>query len=397
MRPKQPGGRFRLRRSIEQATIAPIDYRRVGSAGRRGSGRWQSACSISPIGRRRAAVDWLAASAAVSVPFDRDRVGHTNRRAGFEEELGHFSKACDWARGSRSTISVLDVTPDGLAVAFKIYAWVEEVIKVAYGPGRIRVELRYRRAGCVGPASRRRSRLMVDEEGIILPTEDVDVAAARPSDQDHGGSRSLASAGPSSRGWSGNRSRDASGLEQVDERILAAAKLAGFLLRRAAVGRCRRSPALRIERDHIVTDFDVARPVRDQCRGSSDPLGRCARERNVRVSLSAEEKWAILRRWAETHTRSISRDGRFLGVFEDGTAAPVSSPRAILTAPKSPRRPAQGKRSNDRTKSPTIGIIADDLVPLRRRGSRAREPRAVKLVKQGGSRRFTVMPNRRGG
>ena len=73
-------------------------------------------------------------------------------------------------------MSVLDVGPIDLAVAFKKYAWVEEVVRVAYWPGRFASNsaIASRSRGC---SFAEREQLMVDDEGTILPTENIDVAA----------------------------------------------------------------------------------------------------------------------------------------------------------------------------------------------------------------------------
>ncbi len=53
-------------------------------------------------------------------------------------------------------VSILNFPPEDLAAVFKKYAWVNQVVRVAYGSGRIRVELQYRQpvAGCSFTKSR---------------------------------------------------------------------------------------------------------------------------------------------------------------------------------------------------------------------------------------------------
>src|SRR3984957_4000874 len=94
-------------------------------------------------------------------------------------------------------------------------------------------------------------------------------------------------------------------------------------------------------------------------------------------------------------SRSISRTGGLLVLFEDGIAAPLSSSKR----PSSPQRVVvrrARRRTGRHEEVASLGIIAAVLVPLREKGLCAGVSRAVKLVKQGSSRRFIVMPNRRG-
>ena len=121
------------------------------------------------------------------------------------------------------TISVLEVSPERLATSFKKYAWVEGV-KVSYSPGQIDVELRYHQPVAWVQLSTG-DQIVIDEEGNILPVEDVDVPGsaleikvmgtglARPSDPKPGVV------------W---KVRDGSGLERIDERIVAAAEWPAF-------------------------------------------------------------------------------------------------------------------------------------------------------------------------
>ena len=172
---------------------------------------------------------------------------------------------------------------------------------------------------------------MVDDEGTVLPTENIDATALGPL----ACPRSKASA------WlprwrlstvkSGNRDRNRMRLEQVDERIVAAARLAGFLPRPPQVERCRRSPALRL-REIIVTD--QAGPVRP-----STPRGRrfCGETRQGAEKPgrpSADEKWDILVAWE----KSTPRDFWSRGIT--GSLRRVTSSLSAVT-PKVQHRPAE--------------------------------------------------------
>ncbi len=82
-------------------------------------------------------------------------------------------------------------------------------------------------------------------------------------------------------------------------------------------------------------------------------------------------------------------------LLKSGTSAPLSSPRQS-SQPQRVFVVWTGQRVGRSREIVDIGIIAADLVLLRGNGRSAGASRAAKMVKQGGSRRFTVMPNRTG-
>jgi hypothetical protein len=201
--------------------------------------------------------------------------------------------------GSREPdhIAVLDVTTDELRLAFKKYAWVDEVTRVAYGGGRVRVELRYRQP-VAWVQLRDAGQLMVDREGTILPAEDIDVAAlGRVIPIVGAGGLAPPAAFQFGEKW--KFKANSSGLEQADERILAAAKLAGFLLREPQAGDAERSLALCVRQIFIVADFDVRGLFVINKEGAAILWGNGPGAERP-GEHSAEEKWAILRGWADT-------------------------------------------------------------------------------------------------
>ena len=111
---------------------------------------------------------WLAASpASLSACVRRDSVGQRTSAlvSGWKTRVLRAGAA---ELGKPERISLLGSDPSDLAMAFKLDPWVEEVIKVAYAPGRIVVELELPRAGCVGEVGGG-SQQIIDDEGRVLP------------------------------------------------------------------------------------------------------------------------------------------------------------------------------------------------------------------------------------
>ncbi len=343
------GGRFRLRRFDQEGNHRTIDYRRLGLLVTVGLAL---AVGLLYLTYRAglAAVALLANHPQYQIPFDRIELVNEPPRW-FEGGSQAFLKGVRLGSREPDHVAVLDVTPADLRLAFKKYAWVDEVTRVAYGPGRVSVELRYRQP-VAWVQLRDAAQLMVDEEGTILPTENVDVAALGrvinirgevglpPPSATHFGEK-----------WKSKA--NASGLEQVDERILAAAHLAGLLLREPQLGDAERSLALRVSHIIIVPDFDVRGLFVINYEGAAIRWGSApGAERPGEPGV--EEKWAILRHWAETTRARFLETGDFWSFSRSGLLHRCPHP----DDPHSPKEfssPTQGKRSNDHTKSSTSG------------------------------------------
>jgi hypothetical protein len=299
---EHPVGRFRLRRFDEAGDRRKIDYHRAGMFVLAGLAL---VTGLAYLGYRvkRATLNWLAHQPQYQLPFDRIELAAEIPRWYLGGSRAFLERVRRGA-GEPETVAVLDVSPDRLALAFKKYAWVEEVNKVAYGSGRIRIDVRYRQ-----PVARVQLRggeqKIVDRHGIILPAEDIDVAMLGQvititGDVRYGG---LAAPADARAGVIWKSPGDGSGRFRVDERIVAACKLAAFLLQDQQAKDGQRYPALRLS-EIIVTDFyvhgrglfvvnDERATIRWGDAPGDTPVGM----------LSAEEKWAILRQWRET-TRS---------------------------------------------------------------------------------------------
>lgn len=299
-------GPFRLRRFDEAAKGRKIDYARLGLM--IGAG---VALAAGLFWASRASLDWLATQPQYQIPF---------RQIELVDSFGRPNEPPRWYRGGATgflenvridsrepeAISVLQVTADRLARAFKNYAWVEDVLRVDYPPGRIRVELRYRQP-VAWVQLRDRDQMMVDDEGTILPTKDVDVTALGRviriiGDPQYGGL-----AAPSDRRFGVKwKSREKGGeLDKSDERILAAARLAGFLVRGEPARDGETSAALRIIWINV-TDYGRRGLFVTNAEDATIHWGDAPGPAERPDGLSADERWRLLRRWAET------TDARFL-------------------------------------------------------------------------------------
>ncbi len=127
--------------------------------------------------------------------------------------------------GNPESISLLEVRPERIATAFKLDPWVEEVTRVTFGPGRIAVDLKFREP--VAWVKLEGGQQIVDGQGRLLPSEDVDVQSAGPLIQITG--RKLAPPAESQAGvvWKSKSAGEEAA--RPDERIIAAARLARFL------------------------------------------------------------------------------------------------------------------------------------------------------------------------
>ena len=228
---------------------------------------------------RRTSLDWLANQPQYQIPFDQIQL---------VDDAGRPAQPPRWYRGGSQAflenvridsqepdaVPVLQVAADRLSQAFKNYAWVREVTRVAYEPGTIRVELRYRQP-VAWVQLRGTEQIMVDDKGTILPAKDIDVSALGRVIMIFGDTHDGGLAPPADRrfGVKWKTREQGSELEKVDERILAAARLASFLVRRRASPRRREVRLIAYDLDQR-DPLQSRRPLYHECRRCRDILGR---------------------------------------------------------------------------------------------------------------------------
>jgi hypothetical protein len=323
------GGRFRVGRSDVAGDRRHIDFARVGLVVLAGVavvtvlaylGTWAA----------RASVGWLAQQPQYQVPFQQIELVNEPPRW-FEGGTQKFLEGVRQSSREPDHVSMLDITPDALAAVFKKYAWVDEVARVAYVAGRIRVELQYRQP--VGWVQLRDTRqLMVDDDGTILPTENIDVTAlgVLPKIEGDGG---LAPPVGTQFGEKWKSRTEPGGLEEVDERIAAAARLAGFLMQDAQVADAERTPALRM-RQIILTDFDNRGLFMMNAEDAAILWGDAPGTEKP-GKPSAQDKWAILRRWEESTPARFLETGDFWAFSRNGLVHVCPVQHAVRHRPKS--------------------------------------------------------------
>lgn len=323
---EQPTGGFRLRPLFAARHKRQFDSVRVGvvlSAGLAGAvalvflGSWAV----------RTTLDWLAVQAPYQIPFKQIHLVNPPPPwflGGKDALLEGVRKSA----GEPETISMLQVSPERLALSFKKYAWVEGV-KVSYMPGQIDVVLRYRQPVAWVQLSSS-DQIVIDEKGNILPTEDVNVSPGTLIKVIGPGLTAPADRQPGVV-W---KVRDGSGLERNDERIVAAARMASFLLQEPQKSDAQRSNALRIRVINVAdlsgrglfifNDEDIA--VLWGKAPGDEPPGK----------PTAAEKWDMLRRWQETEKARFLAEGDFWA-FSNDRLRHVCPPKHVRHQPTKER------------------------------------------------------------
>jgi hypothetical protein len=331
-----PGGRFRLRAFDPATNRRRIDPARatliVLTAG-------ALTAALCYLGSRATsgAVGWLHRQSRYQVAFDEIHLAQ-EPPAWYRGGARGFLARVRSGSGNAEHISQLDVQPDRLASAFKLDPWVEEVVKVAYAPGRISVDLRYRQpvgwvkfeAKPADGARRPFEQRIIDGEGRVLPAEDVDLEALGALVRITGDK--LAAPADSRPGvvW---KSKSAGGeIDQVEERIVAAGRLAHFLTQEGNTRGTKASPALRIieiivpemsdfgKRGLFVLNAEGAEVRWGKAPGSEDP-----------GEPSALAKRQMLATWEETTPTRTLADQDYWEFSRKGL-------RQVCTHPDRPHR-----------------------------------------------------------
>jgi hypothetical protein len=252
----------------------------------------------------RSAVSWLHHQPAYQFPFDQIQLT-AEPPSWYRGARREFLDSVRKSAGEPETVPMLDELPDRLALAFKNYPWVEEVVSLSYAPGAITVDLRYRWPVAWAKLPQGQQQI-VDEKAILLPAANVDPEKLGKVIKISG--NSLAAPSDPRPGVIWKRKQEDTGLEQPDERIVGAAKLAGFIRRQNELSARKRVPALHIL-EIIVSDFrrhglfivngDGGEMIWWDAPPGDEQPGR----------PTALEKWAMLETWrGSTSDRSLSEE-----------------------------------------------------------------------------------------
>jgi hypothetical protein len=260
----------------------------------------------------RAAVSWLHRQPQYQLPF-REIHLEPEPPAWFRGSKKGFLEGVRRESRESAAIPLLDLGPAQLAGDFKNYPWVEDV-KVRYVPGAIYVRLHYRQPVAyvqLGDAVQ----MIVDENGTILPDKDVDETCSEvKSLVKITGDGLLPPADPRP----GVTWKSPEG--ENDPRILAAAKLAGFLRKDPRLPEAQQRPALHVI-EIIVSQFD-RRGLFVMNAEAAVIWWKRAPGEEAPGEPSAAEKWAILRKWAEAQEQLSLPKGDFWA-FSNADLVPV--------------------------------------------------------------------------
>lgn len=248
---------------------------------------------------------WLGRQSGYQVAF-RDVVLEEPPPPWFKGGEPAFLEGVRRAAGMPESFSTLETTPSQLLAAFKEAPWVEEALQATYAPGKVRVRLVYQRPAAyvqlVGG-----EQYLVDAKATVLAPEDVDserlgpmirvlgTEIARPIDPRPGVV------------WKSDRA----GSVGPDPSIVAAARLAGFLVQNPSS-----APGLRIDRI-IVSDFERRGLFMETALGvmiwwRSAPGAEAADEPD------AQAKWAALTAWAASPTTEPLPDQDYITFTSKG-------------------------------------------------------------------------------
>ncbi len=232
-------------------------------------------------------------------------------------------------------------------MAFKLDPWVEEVVKVAYAPGRIAVDLRFRQPVAwvkfemtvAGRQQKIVEQRIVDGEGRVLPTEDVDFEPLGTLLKITGEKLTAPADPRPGVVW---KSKSPGGeIEQVEDRIVAAGRLARFLTEEAGVDGTKTPSALRMieiivpTKEMIapgkVSDFEERGLFAMNAEGVEFCWGHApGSERPGEPGALA--KWQMLRKWEETTPTRTLADGDYWEFSRKGL-------RQVCTHVDRPHRP----------------------------------------------------------
>jgi hypothetical protein len=264
-----------------------------------------SAAYLASIGSL-AAIGWLHRQPYYQLPFGEIRLEpgpppwYRGGRAAFLEAVGrsaHLTKP----------IARLDATPTEIAAMFRNYHWVEDV-QVDYPPGGVSVHLRYRQPVAYVQLARK-DQLLVDEKGTILPPADIDDSLVGPGRLPLITAEKLGPPADPTPGVTWKTQNEPDEIPHEDPRIIAAAKLAGYVHSKQQVQSTQNLPAFKIG-EIMISDFERRRLFVLNDEGQTI-WWRDAPGEERPGDPNADEKWEILRKWGESSKKRSLPDGDF--------------------------------------------------------------------------------------
>ncbi len=280
----------------------------------------------------RTAVNWLHHQPQYHVAFGEIKLlskPPACYRGGSAAFLEHVRRSA----GEPEQISLLEEAPDRLARAFKLNPWVEKVVRVAYTAGRISVALEYREPVAWVKLPHGQQQL-VDGDGRILAADDVDIEPLGRAIKITG--QELAAPEEARPGLVWKTKGSGGGVDEVDSRVVAAARLARFLRNPDRMREAQASPALRIFEIIVTSPSDFSRAglfvMNDE--GAEIRWGEAPGAESP-GKPTAEEKWRMLEEWRDTEPLRSLPEGDYWQFSR-------KSLRKVCPHPQSPHLPKKG-------------------------------------------------------
>jgi hypothetical protein len=286
----------------------------------------------------KSAVGWLHVQPQYQIPFDRIELV-TAPPDWYRGGSRAFVEQVRRADGKFEAVPLLDVSPERIATAFKKCAWVEDVIKVDFRPDAIRVWLRYAQPVALVVLAHG-ERHFVDEKGALLPGDDIDLDRLGQVAQITGDDTLKPPVKPQP-GMPWKKEGDSSGVEQDDDRIAGAARLASLIRKKAEPRTVGRTGSLRIV-EIMVNDYDHHGLFLVNGEGAiiwwSAPPGK-----EQPGQATADEKWEMLREWAQKAIGATLPPGDYWAFFKDGLRPICPHGDPLHRREAAPKKPSDTK------------------------------------------------------
>ena len=287
-----------------------------------------------------ALVEWLQSQDFYRVPFRSIRLDPELPpwyRGGTDDFLERVRR---YAR-EEEVLPILRLEPHRIERAFGHHPLVDRVVRVIYRPGGVGVALRFRQ-----PVARveiaATEQYLLDETATILPMEEVDRdRLERLGPVITIGARGLAGPFDPQPGATWKPKPSVLDLDERNGRIPAAAKLAGFLVRKMQSLGPAAAPALQILEITATDPPAERRGLFLWNREETSILWGAAPGEEGPGNLTAEEKWGALCDWTEQTQERTLPAGDYWEFTSEGRLRPIRTRPAPGPTPN--QAPASGK------------------------------------------------------
>ncbi len=234
-------------------------------------------------------VAWLHRQPQYQLPFDKIELP-IPPPACFRGGVATFLDRVRRNAEEAEVLPILDVDPERIRAAFKRFPWVEEVLSVEFPPRGLVVRLAYRE-----PVAKVQltgaDQLLLDREGCILPVDDIDVEHVKPLIAIKGDGLTRPGKDRIGKLWRTEASETPRG-SLVDQGVIQAAHLAGFLLESTRREQADASSGLKIVTIYATEPANRGLFIRN-AEGTSILWGRGPGDEQP-GEQSASEKWDLL-------------------------------------------------------------------------------------------------------